>query len=111
MALDGALLGKACGQDIHVFTQLCRAEVGNVQTAATAATPSLICCTQEVPLFEETRAAQDGAETPVAYVNIRERAGWSDEGAAATPKIAALIAEAAPDIPPVRSTQIGRAHV
>ena len=106
MALDAALLAKACGQDIHVFTQLCRAELGNVETAAAGATPCLVCCTQEVPLFEETRAAQEGAETPVAYVNIRERAGWSDEGADAVPKIAALIAEAAIDIPPARSTTI-----
>ena len=36
---------------------------------------------------------------PVTFVNIRERAGWSAEGAQSGPKIAALLAEAALAIP------------
>ncbi|MHA1108562.1 MAG: DUF362 domain-containing protein [Alphaproteobacteria bacterium] len=116
MPLDGRALGKAWGEDIHVHRQLCRAELGNIELAAKDGAPCLICCTQEAPLFNETFAGH-GMEEPVApitYVNIRERAGWSGEAAAATPKIAALIAEAALDIPPVRSLMIeshGRALV
>ncbi len=102
MPLDGGALGKACGRDVHVHRELCRAELGNIELAAKTGAPCLVCCTQETPVFDET-FAQHGAETPVSYVNIRERAGWSDDAAAATPKIAALIAEAALDIPPARS--------
>ncbi len=65
----------------------------------------LVGCTQEAPLFEETRA-EFGPDTPVAYTNIRERAGWADQGPAAMPKIAALLAEAALDLPPTPSVSL-----
>ena len=61
--------------------------------------PLLVGCTQEAPLFEETRA-EFGPETAVGYTNIRERAGWAEEGRTALPKIAALLAEATLDVPP-----------
>ena len=48
------------------------------QEAAAAGGPVLVGCTQEAPLFEETRA-ELGPETEIAYTNIRERAGWSDD--------------------------------
>jgi ferredoxin len=51
-------------------------------------------CTQEVPLFSEI--AGDAA---VTYANIRETAGWSKDGAAAGPKMAALLAAAAEPTP------------
>jgi ferredoxin len=113
MPLDAARLGKACGQSVHVHRELCRSELANVEAAAKAGAPCVVCCTQEAPLFDET-FAEHGAETTVAYVNIRERAGWSDEAAAAMPKIAALIAEAGLDIPPTRSLTLqseGRALI
>ncbi|MEZ5933442.1 MAG: 4Fe-4S binding protein [Alphaproteobacteria bacterium] len=105
MALDGKRLGEAIsalrdgeGGPIEVCTQLCRAQIDRFRQAAAAGGPLLVGCTQEAPLFEETRA-ELGPETPVTYVNIRERAGWSEASAAALPKIAALLAEAALDIP------------
>ena len=51
-------------------------------------------CTQEAPLFSEI--AGDAA---VTYANIRETAGWSKDGAAAGPKMAALLAAAAEPAP------------
>ena len=100
MALDGAGLGDALGQEgpVEVHTQLCRAQIDRFKQAAAEGAPLLIGCTQEAPLFEETRT-EFGPETDAAYVNLRERAGWSDEGDQALPKIAALIAEASLDIP------------
>ncbi len=102
MAIDGAALGKACGGGdagaVDVDSQLCRAQLGDFQRAIVGDKPVLVACTQETPLFEEIRAdSNPGAE--VAYTNIRERAGWSDEGKQALPKMAALIAEATLDIP------------
>ncbi|MEK7820210.1 MAG: 4Fe-4S ferredoxin, partial [Pseudomonadota bacterium] len=72
-------------------TQLCRAQLANAEAALKGGRPVLIACTQEAPLFLETRAeiADAGA---LSFVNIRERAGWSKDGAKAAPKIAALIA-------------------
>ena len=108
MPLDAAALAKALAQvggtgappDIH--TQLCRAQLDSFKSAMAAEGSVLVGCTQEAPLFSETVdemfAGQEGGAT-VSFTNIRERAGWSAEAKGATPKIAALLAEAALDIP------------
>ena len=96
MTLDGAALGRALGRDaIPIYTELCRKEVDGFTTALEAASCT-VACTQEAPLFSEL-AAGAGASTELKFVNIREAAGWSAEGAAATAKIAALLALA--DLP------------
>jgi len=110
MALDGRALARACGEaatggEPEVQTQLCRAQIDNFRAALGGDTPLLVGCTQESPLFDEVateaaEAAGVGDGPAIAYVNIRERAGWSKQGAKATPKIAALLAEAALTIPP-----------
>lgn len=108
MALDGKALAKACGAEGgsgEVHTQLCRAQIDSFRQALAAGGPLLVGCTQEAPLFEETRA-EFGPETTVAYTNIRERAGWAEAGPAALPKIAALLAEAALDVPPTPSVSL-----
>jgi ferredoxin len=100
MPLDGAALGRACGAGAaSVHKALCRAQIAEVEKAGREAAPLLVACTQEAPLFLETLADRP-ADHEVRFVNIRERAGWSAEGAKAMPKIAALLAEAALDIPP-----------
>ena len=66
-------------------------------------------CTQEAPLFSEVADQTEGS-APLAFVNIRETAGWSEGAAKAGPKMAALIAagtEPAPDIPFVPLTSEG----
>jgi ferredoxin len=100
MPLDGGGLAKACGvgSGLALNRHLCRAEIGDFHKALADGTPLLVACTQEAPLFEETRKAR-ASEASVRYVNIRERAGWSQEAADATPKIAALLAEAALEMP------------
>ena len=97
-AIERALQGGAC----VLNTQLCRAQLANAESALKGKQPVLIACTQEAPLFLEAR---DGIEraNALGFVNIRERAGWSSEGAKATPKIAALIAEAALELAPATS--------
>jgi ferredoxin len=106
MALDGKALAKACGAEAgEVHTQLCRAQIETFKAAVAAGAPLLVGCTQEAPLFEETRA-EFGPDTAVGYTNIRERAGWAEQGAAALPKIAALVAEATLDVPPTPSVSL-----
>lgn len=100
MSLDGTALAKACGAAgaPKPATQLCRAELARVGAAA-ADGPLMIACTQEGAVFEEAAEEAAGDTYDIRLVNIRERAGWSSEGAQATPKIAALLAEAALDTP------------
>ena len=99
MPLDAAALARALGTAAEpiVHHQLCRRQIDAVRAEAARGADLLIACTQEAPLFAETLAAAGASAT---FVNIRERAGWSDEGAEATPKIAALLAEAAELVAP-----------
>ncbi len=113
MAIDSDALARAVGGDNgRVAEHLCRRELPKFHDAAQQAihdgSALLVACTQEAPLFRETLdelVAEAGAEAPdIRFVNIRERAGWSDAGRRpnrdVTAKMAALIAEASLDIPP-----------
>ena len=101
MRLDPAALAAALDlpQTPGIASTMCQR--GLAQFADSVHGDALIACTQESRLLGE--AAEEGARThTVRFVNIRENAGWSAEGAAATPKIAALLAMAAlPDPDPV----------
>jgi ferredoxin len=97
MALDAKALAGALKlkQPVEIHTELCRKQVASFQGALKDES-CVIACTQEAPLFSEL-AEQAGSTTELKFVNIREHAGWSKEGANATPKIAALLALA--DLP------------
>jgi ferredoxin len=104
MALDAKALSSALrlSQPIRVHTELCRKEVGSFQEALKEEA-CVVACTQEAPLFSEI-AEGAGSRTELKFINIREHAGWSAEGATATPKIAALLALAElPEPEPVTS--------
>ncbi|MEM7223944.1 MAG: 4Fe-4S binding protein [Pseudomonadota bacterium] len=112
MPLDETKLTEAChatGAEgpLALNSQLCRAQLGNFQQAVAGGQPLLIACTQEAPLFSEVAAEQE-SETELAFVNVRETAGWSDQadGPDGTAKIAALIAEAAEAVEPTPSVEL-----
>ena len=95
MPLDGSAVQRGCrGAEVLTARQLCRAELEKFRAAAESGGPLVVGCTQEAPLFSEI--AGDAA---VTYANIRETAGWSKDGAAAGPKMAALLAAAAEPAP------------
>ncbi|MEA2984568.1 MAG: hypothetical protein QOD94_822, partial [Alphaproteobacteria bacterium] len=102
MALDGEALRRVCrGAEVQTARQLCRAEAERFRAIAAEDGAVTVTCTQEAPLFSEI-AEEAGGKASLTFVNIREHAGWSTDGARATPKIAALLAAAAepvPDIP------------
>jgi ferredoxin len=113
MEIDGAKLGKACGAagGCAVATELCRSGIGTFETAleASADNPLIVACTQESAVFEQ--AAEETGKPVPEFINIREAAGWSDDGAAALPKIAALLRAATETAPEARSltlTSTGR---
>ncbi|GFE49751.1 4Fe-4S ferredoxin [Roseobacter cerasinus] len=95
-----ATTGLTCAK---IMTHACGAEVA--QTAERLAEGDvMVACQQEAALFrdlaEEINAAQP------RFVDLRDRAGWSDESAEAAPKMAALAAEALLDAPPERTIDI-----
>ncbi len=110
MTLDRPALGRALAAtpgasaegiaDVH--SVLCRREAPAFQRAARSGEELLVGCTQESRLFlelaEQTEGAPGLAERPIHFVNLRETGGWSRDGAAAAPKLAALIAAA--QLPP-----------
>lgn len=117
MTIDGKALSKACGAsgmttddagEMSVATHLCRVQIEEFQRVATEAgkdaTPLLIACTQEAPLFLETLDEMGDGAPPASFTNIREKAGWSDaakdkkSSSNLTAKIASLLAEAAMDM-------------
>jgi ferredoxin len=101
LPLDAATLARVLelAGPVSVHTQLCQKEL-----AAFAEGPggdALVACTQEAARFGDV-AGEAGRTHALSFVNIRETAGWSREGRAATPKIAALLAAAAlPEPEPV----------
>ncbi len=89
--------GFACGK---VASGLCRAETGAVEAALAAGGPVTVACAQEAEIFEEISQSL-GAEGRLACVDIRDRAGWSDDPRPKGPKMAALLAAAKVAPPPV----------
>ncbi len=89
--LDAVALARALelAGTPNVATMLCQKELAAF--AGNAAGDVVVACTQEARLFGDV--AEEGGKTrTIRFVNIRETGGWSAEGRAATPKIAALLA-------------------
>ncbi|WP_394196990.1 4Fe-4S binding protein [Litoreibacter albidus] len=92
-AVDAAALGVATGRQCSkLHTALCQSEI-DVAAKAMAGGDVMIACQQEAPRFADL-AEELGTEMP-AFVDIRDRAGWTADTRDAAPKMAALVADAA----------------
>lgn len=89
MVLDPARLGS----EGRPASQLCRAQLEHFRAALGEFAEITVACTQEAPLFTEVAEEMDYSGN-LHFANIRETAGWSDEGKSAAPKMAALLAMA-----------------
>src|SRR5215216_7253415 len=91
MPLDAKALGSALGLSAppKMHSMMCQRELAEFSGAASG--DMLVACTQEQRLLGDV-AEEGGRAQEIRFVNIRETAGWSSEAAAATPKIAALLA-------------------
>ncbi|MEK9723170.1 MAG: 4Fe-4S dicluster domain-containing protein [Rhodospirillaceae bacterium] len=110
MAIDPDALAKVFGAKADPISQLCRAQLEVFEHAVAGSNEVLVACTQEAPIFLEAAGELD-AGTGVRFCNIREKAGWcrEDAGKASkdlTAKMAALLAEAARDLPMTTSVSM-----
>jgi ferredoxin len=106
MPLDGKAIERGCkGAKLKTARFLCRAELDKVRAELAGEAPLTIACTQEAPLFSEV-AGEVAPEAKIAFVNIRETAGWSKGAKAAGPKMAALLAAAAEPMPDYALTSL-----
>ncbi|WP_425080799.1 4Fe-4S binding protein [Ruegeria arenilitoris] len=90
--LEAGKIASACGIACSkVHTALCTAEL---ETAASLMQDGdmVIACGQEQDVFRDL-ADELNIDMP-GFVDLRDRAGWSEQSSEATPKMAALAAEA-----------------
>ena len=90
-----------------VHTELCGAQAQRAaELLQTADEPENTCvaCTQEQTFFAEL--ADDLSLPEPTFVDLRNRAGWSDEAEAAGPKMAALLADGLRETPGTKTFDI-----
>lgn len=102
--LDPEQIEAATGLDCsRVHSALCTSQA-DVAAAALQAGDAIIACQQERAVFEDLAEELD-VPAP-GFLDLRDRAGWSDKGADATAKMAALAAEALVEVAPTRSFDV-----
>ena len=90
--VDGEAIAKGAGVSCsRVHQALCTSELASAAQFLQEG-DVVVACTQEQATFEDLASELD-VEMP-GFVDLRDRAGWSDEGPAAVAKMAALAAEA-----------------
>lgn len=103
--LDAGAIGRATGLECPaVASGLCTTQADRLAKALEGTDDVIVACRQEAAVFEQL-AEELGRPAPLS-VDIRDRAGWSEEGASATPKIAALLAEAQLPRPPAKTYDV-----
>jgi ferredoxin len=94
-----ALSPETLGNPARPASQLCRAQLDNFRAALGEFASVTVACTQEAAVFSEV-AEEAGYAGNLRFANIRETAGWSEDGANSSPKMAALLAMAEQDVTP-----------
>lgn len=95
-----AATGISCSR---VYNFLCGDQIGEAGKAISRG-DVVIACQQERQRFEDL-AEELGVEAP-GFVDLRDRAGWSDDRSSSLPKMAALLAEAVLEVPGVKTLDV-----
>lgn len=91
-SIDKTVLSNSCGLACSkVYSDLCTTQIGEAAKEI-AKGDAVIACLQEQQLFEEI--GEEIGTQPVGFVDLRDRAGWSDNGTQSGPKMAALVSDA-----------------
>ncbi|WP_435230406.1 4Fe-4S binding protein [Pseudopelagicola sp. nBUS_20] len=93
--------GKVACSKVH--SSLCTFESDAAKNAI-ATGNSVIGCQQERAFFTELAADLEVPEP--CFVDLRDRAGWSEQASTAGPKMAALLADALRESPPTKTFDI-----
>ena len=92
-SLDADQISRSCDVACSkIHTALCTHEIEVAANTMQQSDQIVIACGQEQAVFSDL-AEELGVDAP-GFVDLRDRAGWSAEGQDATPKMAALVAEA-----------------
>ncbi|MEE2634401.1 MAG: 4Fe-4S binding protein [Pseudomonadota bacterium] len=102
--LDREALSQATGLPCSkVHSALCTTQVEQAATALEGE-DAIICCAQEHRFFDAL-AEELGRPSP-AYLDLRDRAGWTTDQASTLPKMSALVAEALLEIPTSKTVDV-----
>ncbi|TNF19654.1 MAG: 4Fe-4S dicluster domain-containing protein [Rhodobacteraceae bacterium] len=92
MTLDSQALAKSAGlTPTPPCSALCTSQIDRAAEALTGG-DTILCCTQEARTFEAL--AEELGTDPAPLLDLRDRAGWSDDATDKLPKMSALLAEA-----------------
>ncbi|MCY4336566.1 MAG: 4Fe-4S binding protein [Litoreibacter sp.] len=102
--VDADALSDSTGLDVRPpCTALCTTQIDKAAEALQAG-DAIFCCTQEARTFEAL-ADELGVEAPPT-LDLRDRAGWTDDTASTLPKMSALIAEAMLPAAPAKTLDV-----
>ncbi|WP_371229707.1 4Fe-4S binding protein [Roseovarius sp. 2305UL8-3] len=103
-AIDSQALSDATGLTVKSpCSALCTSQIEQAAEAL-GSEDVIICCTQEARIFEALAAELDREAPPL--LDLRNRAGWTDDTATNIPKMSALIAEATLPAEPGKSMDV-----
>lgn len=102
--IDSPALAKATGLVVPAAcSALCTRQI-DVAAKALKEGDAILCCTQEARVFAEL--ADELGLPPAPLLDLRDRAGWSDDPASKLPKMSALAAEALLAAPAEKSVDV-----
>lgn len=103
-SIDAETIGNTLDVSVSkVCSTLCTSQLAIAEKAMLSG-DTMIACQQERHVFEELADDMD-VDRPV-FVDIRDRAGWSEDKRSATGKMAALIADAEFAIPATKAIDV-----
>jgi ferredoxin len=102
--IDDKSISRACDVTCsRVYTTLCTDQIAEAAREI-AKGEAIVACLQEQATLTDL-AEETGAPVP-QFVDLRDRAGWSENGAETGPKMAALINDALLESAPVKMLEI-----
>lgn len=103
-AIDSKALAKTTGLNVKApCTALCTTQIEQASEALSTG-DAIICCTQEARVFESLAAELELDAPPL--LDLRDRAGWTEDTASKIPKMSAIIAEATLPANPGKSLDV-----
>lgn len=103
-SIDSDALSNALGHAVTPpCSALCTRQI-DLAAAALTAGDAIFCCTQESRVF--TELAEELGVAPPPLLDLRDRAGWSDDPASKLPKMSALASEALLNAPQEKSLDV-----